>query len=108
MVITVNIRYTGKNSSVRYFLQEMEDARLIDMIRDEPGNLRYEYYWSLDDPDTVLIAGSWQDRNAYLAHLASPVTEIAAGLRKKYDISMTVERYIRVEDVPSDKVQAKL
>ena len=102
MQITINIRYTGKNDSVKYFLQEMKDSGTIDAIRAEAGNLRYEYYWSLEDPDTVLLIDSWESQAALDAHHASPMMATIADLREKYDIHMIVERYLRAEDLPSD------
>ena len=102
MQITINIRYTGANNSVKYFLQEMKDSGTIDAIRAEEGNLRYEYYWSLEDPDTVLLIDSWESQEALDAHHVSPMMEIIAELREKYDIHMTVERYYRAEDLLSD------
>ena len=100
--ITINIRYTGKNDSVKDFLQEMKESGTIDVIRAEEGNLRYEYYWSLEDPDTVLLIDSWESQEALDAHHASPMMETIASLREKYDIRMTVERYYRAEDLISD------
>lgn len=104
MIITINIRYTGKDSSVNYFLQEMKETGTVDRIKAEPGNLRYEYYWSLDDPETVLLIDSWESQAALDAHHASPMMETIAELREKYDIHMQVERYVRLEDTPSDRV----
>ena len=102
MQITINIRYTGKNNSIKYFLQEMKESGTVDAIRAEDGNLRYEYYWSLEDPDTVLLIDSWESQEALDAHYASPMMEAIASLREKYDIHMTVERYYRAEDMISD------
>lgn len=102
MQITINIRYTGKNDSVKYFLQEMKDSGTIDAIRAEEGNLRYEYYWSLEDPDTVLLIDSWESQAALDRHHGSPMMATIAELREKYDIHMIVERYLRAEDLPSD------
>ena len=102
--ITINIRYTGKNDSVKYFLQEMKETGTIDAIRAENGNLRYEYYWSLEDPETVLLIDSWESQEALDAHHASPMMETVASLREKYDIHMTVERYYRAEDLISDDI----
>ena len=102
MQITINIRYTGKNNSIKYFLQEMKESGTVDAIRTEDGNLRYEYYWSLEDPDTVLLIDSWESQEALDAHHASPMMETIALLREKYDIHMTVERYYRAEDMISD------
>jgi quinol monooxygenase YgiN len=103
MVITINIRYTGRDNSVSYFLKEMKESGTVDAIRAEEGNLRYEYYWSLEDPDTVLLIDSWASQEALDAHHSSPMMETIAALRDKYDIHMTVERYIKVEDYAGDR-----
>ena len=97
MAITVNLRYTGKNGSARKFAEEMTAGGTVAAIRSEPGNLRYEYYQSLDDPETVLLIDSWENQEAIDLHHASPMMKTIAELREKYDLHMTVERYMSAE-----------
>ena len=97
MVITVNLRYTGKNGSARKFAEEMMTGGTVAAIRAEAGNLRYEYYQSLDDPETVLLIDSWENQEAIDLHHASPMMATIAALREKYDLHMTVERYTGAE-----------
>ena len=59
MAITVNLRYTGMDGNARKFAEEMISSGTVDAIRAEEGNLRYEYYQSLDDPETILLIDSW-------------------------------------------------
>ena len=98
MVITVHIFYTGVNGSAERFAREMTQGGTVARIRAEEGNLRYEYFRSLDDPETVLLVDSWRDQAAIDAHHASPMMETITALREKYDLRMRVERY--VEDQP--------
>ena len=51
MSITVNILYFGKNGSARKFAEEMTAAGIVDAVRAEMGNERYEYYFPMDDSD---------------------------------------------------------
>ena len=97
MAITVNLRYTGKNGSARKFAEEMTAGGTVAAIRAEAGNLRYEYYQSLDDPETVLLIDSWENQEAIDVHHASPMMAVIAALREKYDLHMTVERYTDAE-----------
>ncbi len=97
MAITVNLRYTGKNGAARAFADEMTASGTVTAIRAEKGNLRYEYYLSLDDPETVLLIDAWADQASIDAHHASPMMSTIAALREKYDLHMTVERYARLE-----------
>ena len=93
MAITVNLRYTGTDGNARKFAEEMISSGTVDAIRAEEGNLRYEYYLSLDDPETILLIDSWASQEAIDAHHATPMMATIASLREKYDLHMTVERY---------------
>ena len=101
-MITVNLYYTGKNGSARAFCQEMESSGVADEIRSESGNLRFQYFQSLSDPETVLLIDSWRDQAALDAHHASPMMSKIAALREKYDLHMTVERFISAETPESE------
>ena len=97
MSITVNLRYTGTDGNAQKFAEEMISSGTVDAIRAEEGNLRYEYYQSLDDPETILLIDSWANQEAIDKHHATPMMDTIAKLREKYDLHMTVERYTAVE-----------
>ena len=97
MAITVNLRYTGKDGNARKFAEEMTSSGTVDAIRAETGNLRYEYYLSFEDPETVLLIDAWTDQAAIDAHHASHMMAKIASLREKYDLHMTAERYVSME-----------
>lgn len=93
-MITVNIYYTGRNGSARAFAEEMTARGVVAAIRAEEGNLRYEYFFPMDDPETVLLIDRWRDQAAIDAHHASPMMGQIAALREKYDLHMKVERFL--------------
>ena len=96
-MITVNLYYTGTNGSARAFAAEMESSGVADEIRNEPGNLHYQYFSSLNDPETVLLIDSWIDQTAIDAHHASPMMQKIMELREKYDLHMIAERFVSEE-----------
>ena len=102
MSITVNLRYTGTDGNARKFAEEMISSGTVDAIRAEEGNLRYEYYQSLNDPETILLIDSWEDQEAIDKHHATPMMDTIAKLREKYDLHMTVERYTAAETPESE------
>ena len=102
MAITVNLRYTGKDGAASKFAEEMTVSGTVEAIRAEAGNLRYEYYQSFEDPETVLLIDSWTDQAAIDTHHASPMMATIAALREKYDLHMTVERFISAETPESE------
>ena len=85
MAITINIYYYGKNGNAKKFAQEMMMTGVVDSIRKEEGNLKYEYYFSMEDEETLLLIDSWKDQNAIDQHHASPMMEQIIKLREKYD-----------------------
>ncbi len=103
MIITVNLYYTGTNGSAKKFAQEMESSGTADKIRAEKGNLRYEYFFPMNDPETVLLIDSWESQEAIDIHHASPMMQTIASLREKYDLHMRVERFVSDEDYSEDK-----
>lgn len=102
MMIAVNLYYTGKDGSARRFVEEMISSGTVDQIRAEDGNLRYEYFYPVDDPETVLLIDSWRDQEAIDVHHASPMMETIATLREKYDLHMSVERFVS-DDLGTDE-----
>ena len=102
-MITVNIRYTGTNGSARAFADEMAASGTVAAIRAEKGNVRYEYYTPLDDPETILLIDSWTDQAAIDVHHATPMMFTITALREKYDLHMTVERFVSAEENEADR-----
>ena len=102
MPITVNLRYTGTDGNARKFAEEMISSGTVDAIRAEEGNLRYEYYQSLDDPETILLIDSWANQEAIDKHHATPMMDTIAKLREKYDLHMMVGRYTAAETPETD------
>ncbi len=103
MPITVNIKYTGVDGNALKFAKEMTASGTVDAIRAEEGNLRYEYYQSLDDPETVLLIDSWASQEAIDRHHATPMMATIAALREKYDLHMSVSRYTPADQSEKDE-----
>ena len=95
-MITVNLYYTGENGAARAFAEEMVRSGVAAAIRAEEGNLRYEYFFPMDDPETVLLIDQWRDQAA--------MAQIAA-LREKYDLHMKVERFVSDEALPEQDLK---
>lgn len=96
-MITINLYYTGVNGAARAFAEEMVQSGTAAAIRAEDGNLRYAYFFPMDDPETVLLIDQWRDQAAIDAHHASPMMGRIAALREKYDLHMRVERFLADE-----------
>lgn len=94
MSITINIYYKGENGSAKNFAREMIESGIVDEIKKEPGNIRYNYFFPIDDVETVLLIDTWENQEAIDIHHNSTMMEKIVKLREKYNLHMIVERYI--------------
>ena len=93
MSLIINIYYTGENGNARKFANEMISSGIVDRIRKEEGNLKYEYFFPVDDPETILLIDKWVNEEALNIHHKSPMMKKIAELRDKYHLKMRVEKY---------------
>ena len=102
MSIAVNLYYRSENGSARAFAAEMEQRGIAAAICAEEGNLKYQYFFPMDDPETVLLIDVWRDQAAIDAHHQSPMMARLAALREQYDLHMTAERYQSIDAPDTD------
>ncbi len=61
MSLIVNIYYTGEGDNAKKFAEEMVSSGIVDRVRAEEGNERYEYFFPMDDSQTVMLIDRWTD-----------------------------------------------
>lgn len=98
--ITVNIYYTGENGSARKYAEEMISSGTVEAIRKEKGNIRYDYFYPVDDAETVLLIDSWENQKAIDDHHGTSMMDTIFRLREKYNLHMKVERYLSDDGIP--------
>lgn len=98
MSLTINIYYKGKNGNAKKFAEEMMSSGLVDKIRNEEGNERYEYFFPMEDPETVMLIDRWKNEEALDFHHKSEMMQEIAELRNKYKLSMKVDRFKEWEE----------
>ena len=97
MSLIINIYYTGNNGNARKFAEEMTSSGIVEKIRQESGNKRYNYFFPMEDKETVLLIDEWESQEALDLHHKSPMMKEIAKLREKYFLKMRVERFVRLE-----------
>ena len=54
------------------FLRAMDDSGILELIKQEDGCQRYDYFLSAADPDTVLLVEQWESEEKQKTHLQTP------------------------------------
>ncbi len=93
MSLIINIYYTGQNGNAVKFAEEMVSSGIVKAVRNEKGNLKYDYYFPMDDKETVLLIDRWENQEALDIHHKSPMMDQIAQLRKKYNLKIKIERF---------------
>lgn len=93
MALTVNVYYTGTDGNAKKFAEEMTSSGLAQRVRAEKGNIRYEYFFPMDDNETVLLIDVWENEQALQLHHKSPMMKEIAALREKYRLKMRVQKF---------------
>ena len=97
MSLVINIYYRGENGMAKLFAKEMTERGIADKVRREDGNLGYEYFFPMDDEETVLLIDKWVNQEALDKHHKSEMMKEIAKLRDKYHLHMKVYKYTEVE-----------
>lgn len=97
MSLIINIYYKGENGNARKFAKEMISRGIVDRIRKEVGNEGYDYFYPIEDENTVLLIDKWKDEESLDIHHKSDMMKEIAELRNKYKLSMKVEKFTGVK-----------
>lgn len=98
MSLIINIYYKGQNGSARSFAEEMVSSGIVDRVRKEEGNEKYEYYFPMEDEETVMLMDKWKNQEALDIHHKSEMMKEIAELRNKYKLKMRVEKFVEMEE----------
>ncbi len=64
MSLVINIYYMGKDGNAKKFVNEMISTGIVEKIRNEEGNERYDYFYPIEDEETVLLIDKWKNEKS--------------------------------------------
>lgn len=103
MGITINIYYHGTSENIQNFVNEMIDQKIVEKIRAQAGNLKYEYYFAIEDKTELLLIDQWQSQEALDTHHKSTMMNEIIKLRDKYNLTMNVNKFITNDNGITDE-----
>ena len=77
------------------FLNDVKLSGILQLILDEKGWRRDEYFASVQNPDTLLLAETWENAELQKIHMTQPhMTELKA-IKERYIESTEIGRLIK-------------
>ncbi len=91
--ILVNVRYTVKPGKRNEFLEKAGEQGIIRGSKEEPGNVKYEYYIPVDLENDLFLMEMWVSGEAQAAHGKTGHYQKLQALKKEYVTAVAIEKY---------------
>ncbi|MGI5962112.1 MAG: putative quinol monooxygenase [Lawsonibacter sp.] len=92
-MLGINVIYTMKPGMAKEFVDEVTASGALQAVRKEEGCLRYDYYFSAENPDQVLLLEQWESREAQKVHMTQPHMEQIAAAKARCALDAKLEFY---------------
>ena len=95
--LTLYVRYTAKDGCREAFVREIVETGILTLIRQEAGCLAYDYYFSAQDENVVLLIEQWESAAHQRVHMEQPHMTRLREIKNKYIADTKLGR-VRLED----------
>lgn len=91
--ITLNVFYTVTDGKRDEFINAIKEENIDVLSRLEKGNLKYEYYFPVEDRNQILLIETWESNLAQKLHGESEHFKKLQLIKEKYVVDVKFEKY---------------
>ncbi len=92
-MIYLFVSYRCKPGKRDGFYNEINKRGIGVKSRAEEGNSRYEYFFSMEEPDSLLLAEEWKDAESLAAHTGTAHFKELQALKGEYLEKTEINRH---------------
>ena len=92
-MIVINVTYKCKPEMREEFLEAIMAEGIGAACQAEAGNIKYDYYRSVDDSDELFLVEKWQDAEALAAHTKQPHFARLGEIKAEFVTDTIIEKY---------------
>ena len=82
---TILVIYKAKGEGMREaFVKELTESGVLSAIRSEDGCMAYDYYYSHDDKNALVLYEKWASADHQRVHMTQPHMKTAMEIKSKY------------------------
>ena len=85
--------YQAKPGRGREFVRQIVSQGLRGKILAESGCLQYDYFFSSESDDTVLLVELWETAAHQSVHMTQPHMKALAELKERETLSTTIQKF---------------
>ncbi len=97
MELTLHVNYTAKPGCREQFVRQIVSRGILSAIRAEDGCRKYDYYFSAQDENEVLLVERWESEAQQRIHMTQPHMADLRALKEEYIASVTL---VKVQEEP--------
>lgn len=83
-MLTLYVKYTAKHGCRESYVRAIVSEGILTAIRNEPGCLAYDYYFSAQDENVVLLIEKWESEEHQRVHMTQPHMARLKELKAQY------------------------
>ncbi len=84
MELTLHVTYTAKPGCREAFVRKIVTKGILAAIRAEDGCLAYDYYFSAQDENVVLLIERWESEAHQRVHMSQPHMADLRKIKEEY------------------------
>ncbi len=91
------VKYHAKPGCREAFVRQVVEEGILTLIREEKGCLAYDYYFSAQDADELLLIERWESAAHQRVHMEQPHMARLKAIKEQFVDSTAVGK-VRLED----------
>lgn len=69
---TIYVKFNCFDGKREAFVEKMKSEGILDAIRNETGCIKYDYYFSEQDKNELLLIEQWESKEHQQIHISQP------------------------------------
>ena len=96
-MLTLYVKYTAKPGCRENYVRDIVSEGILTTIRAEEGCIRYDYYFSAQEENVVLLIEQWETEEHQRVHMQQPHMDAVRAAKAQYIDSTELGKF-RLED----------
>lgn len=92
-MIIVNVVYVVKEGLREEFFSKVKSEKIIEDSKNESGNIKYEYYYPVENDNALFLNEIWKDEEARQLHSQTKHYEKLKALKLMYVVDTQIDIY---------------
>ena len=88
------VTYTAHPGMREEFVQKVREAGILEAIRNENGCIRYDYFYSEEDENQLLLVEKWETEECQRVHMEQPHMKKLAEIKDRCMTDTKLERFL--------------